>query len=599
MEQPRVVGDHKILDEIGRGACGVVYKAESPDSSGVVALKLLQIDHSNSPVETLRFEREFRLTSSCEHPYLVKTHQYGNSQGQPYYTMELVSGDSFNRRFKDLRTSTDHDAFARVVEGILEALVHIHEKRIVHRDLKPENVLVNEKNEPRILDFGLARPQHGDDAHSLTTPGTVVGTVHYLSPEQLSSRPLDGRSDLFSVGTMIYEVLAGRLPFYADHPIGVFGQILSQPPPPMDLPPSFPTELVDLVSKLLQKEPSDRYQSAEEALVAWRRVMFGVEEHVTARQVQLPEQLYMPRFVGQSDAVEAFRQVLGSEGSNILLVRGKAGAGKSRFLEETVALAKSKGLVQNGARASGHDSTPYHLWIPSLRQAFKRPTPAMMGLRHTLASLLPELGYSKASATSKSQLFEAMSRTLRLQGGLIWLDDVHMADAASLEFLHYLSRRISPEDQVTVVVTYNPDVPSKILNRTRDALIGAEFAMETALVPLNQQEVSWKVGSMLAGELDEKSASLLHRETAGNPLYIGEAVKAALAEGRLVHERGRWTLNPPKERPVTGSVRDQLHRQLDSVEPTDREVLKMAALIGFDFDFEVLAQVSVVPRWSF
>jgi predicted ATPase len=596
VEQLEVIGDHKILGEIGRGACGVVYKAQSPDSAGVVALKLLQFDHSGSPVETLRFEREFRLISSCEHPFLVKTHKYGNSEGQPYYTMELVSGDSFSRRFKDLRTSGEQKAFAQVVDGILGALEHIHEKRIVHRDLKPENVLVNEKNEPRILDFGLARPQHGDDDHQLTTPGTVVGTVHYLSPEQLSSRPLDGRSDLFSVGTMIYEVLAGRLPFYADHPIGVFGQILSQPPAPLDLPSGFPPELRELVLKLLQKEPSDRYQTAGEALSAWRRVMFGVEEEIKVREVQLPEQLYMPRFVGQSGALEAFQQVLGSGGSSILLVRGKAGAGKSRFLEEVVARAKAKGWAQTGARASGHDSTPYHLWIPSLRQAFKRPKPAMMPLRQVLTSLLPELGYSKAAATSKSQLFEAMARSLCLQQGLIWLDDIHLADSASLEFLHYLSRRIAPEDELTVVATYNPEIPAKILQRTRDVLIGAEFALETNLVPLTEQEVSWKVGSMLAGVLDPASASLLHRETAGNPLYIGEAVKAALAETRLIHAGGCWTLHPPKESPITGTVRDQLHRQLDSLEPGDREVLRLASLIGFDFDFEVLAEVSKVPK---
>jgi tetratricopeptide (TPR) repeat protein/tRNA A-37 threonylcarbamoyl transferase component Bud32 len=594
VEQPEVIGGHKILGEIGRGACGVVYKAQSPDSPVVVALKLLQTEVS-SPVETLRFEREFRLTSSCEHPYLVKTHQYGTSQGQPFYTMELVSGDSFSRRFKDLRTSNERDALAKVVDAIFQGLEHIHDKRIVHRDLKPGNVLVNEKDEPRILDFGLARPQHGEEAHQLTTPGTVVGTVHYLSPEQLSSRPLDGRSDLFSVGTMIYEVLAGQLPFDADHPIGVFGQILSQPPAPLDLPGGFPSELRDLVLKLLEKEPSDRYQTAGEALAAWRKVMFGVDEQAKVREVQAPEQLYMPRFVGQSVALEAFHRVMGATGPNILLVRGRAGAGKSRFLEEVGALAKAKGFTHTGARASGQDSTPYHLWIPSLRQAFKRPKPAMMSLRQVLTTLLPELGYSKASATSKPQLFEAMARTLRLQKGLIWLDDVQLADSASLEFLHYLSRCLTTEDELTVVVTYDPD-DMRLLQRTRDALIGAEFALETTLVPLTEEEVAWQVGSMLAGELDQASSLLLHGDTTGNPLYIGEAVKAALAEGRLVHSGGHWTLNPPSESPLTGTVRDQLHRQLDSLEPGDREVLKLAALIGFDFDFEVLAQVSEVPK---
>lgn len=596
MEKPEVIGEHKILSEIGRGACGVVYKAQNPASPDVVALKLLQTDLSASPVETLRFEREFRLTSSCDHPFLVKTHEYGTSHGLPFYTMELICGEGFNKRFKDLRTSGEVEEFARVVDGIFAGLEHIHEKRIVHRDLKPENVLVNEKNEPRILDFGLARPQHGEDSHTLTNPGTVVGTVHYLSPEQLSARPLDGRSDLFSVGTMLYEVLAGRLPFNADHPIGVFGQILSQSPPPLELPEGFPTELNDLVMKLLQKEPSNRYQTAGEAMVAWRRVMFGVEEKAKVREVQLPEELYMPRFVGQAAALEAFRQAFGSNGPNILLVRGKAGSGKSRFLEEVAALAQARGLTHSGARANTQESTPYQLWIPSLRQAFKRPQPAMMPLRQVLTTLLPELGYSKASATSKSQLFESMARTLRLQRGLIWLDDIHLADSASLEFLHYLSRRISPEDELTVIATYNPDIPARFVQRTRDALIGAEFALETSLVPLTREEIAAKVESMLAGSLDDASANLLHSETNGNPLYTGEAVKAALAEGRLRNADGRWTLTPPAESPITGSVRDQLQRQLQSIDPEDREVLRLASLLGFDFDFEVLCEICEIPK---
>lgn len=596
MGHPEFIGEHKILGEIGRGACGVVYRAESPGYSEAVALKLLQTEHSDSPVETLRFEREFKLNSSCEHPFLVKTHQYGNNQGQPFYTMELVCGVAFNQRYRDLRTSGERGAFARTVEGILEGLEHIHGRLIVHRDMKPENLLVNEKDEPRILDFGLARPQHGEEAHRLTTPGTVVGTVHYLSPEQLSARPLDGRSDLFSVGTMLYEVLAGHLPFEADHPIGIFGQILSQEPPDFELPPGFPPELKEFIRKLMRKEPSDRYQSAGEALVAWRRLMFGVEQESKAREVQLPEHLYMPRFLGQEEALAGLRRVLAGDGPSLLLVKGKAGAGKSRFLEEAAALAQVRGLPQHGARASGQESSPYQLWIPSLRQAFQRPKPAMMPLRPLLTSLLPELGYSRATATSKSQLFEAMARTLCLHRGLVWLDDIQLADSASLEFLHYLARRISTADELKVVAAYNPDLPAKFLQRTREVLLGAEFALEVTLVPLTEEEVAGKVGSMLAGELGQASARLLHQETGGNPLYIGEAVKAALAESRLHHLNGQWHFESPTERSVTGTVRDQLNRQLQSLEEADRGILAQAAVLGFDFDFEVLSQVSASPK---
>lgn len=596
VKHPEIIGEHRILELVGQGASGVVYKARCPDSEETVALKLLVSTLDGTIVDKLRFEREFRLASTCDHPFLVKARAYGTSQGQPYYTMDLIEGVDFRNRFKMLREKDDKEAFSRVVDGLLDALRHIHDKGIVHRDLKPENVLVNAQDEPRILDFGLAKPQSGDDAASLTNPGTVLGTIHYLSPEQLSSRPLDGRSDLFSVGTMIYEVLSGHLPFDADHPIGVLGQILAQPPERFKLPEGYPPELLDVVLTLLAKEPSDRYQTVGEVLAEWRRLMFGVEEKVEARVVQVPEQLYMPRFVGQAPPLKAYQQLHEKDGPRVLLVAGEPGAGKSRFLEECVARAKARGARQNGARASEGESTPYELWIPALRQAFKRPEPEIMPLRTVLSPLLPELGFTRMGASSKAQLFEAMSRVLRLRGGLIWLDDAHLGDSASLEFLHYLARRLGPTDDLVVVATYTPSLAEKFVTRTRDGLVGAEFAKECTLEALSETEIRTMVGSMLGGELDEESAGLLYRESGGNPLYIGEVVKAALSDQQLSRESGKWRLGGASDRSIPQTMREQLSRQLESIEPRDVEVLKLAAVIGFDFDFELLSKTSKVQK---
>jgi tetratricopeptide (TPR) repeat protein len=596
VEQPEVIEGHRILDVVGQGACGIVYKALRPDSEDTVALKLLQSTLAGTMVDTLRFEREFRLASTCDHPFLVKAMTYGNFNGRPFYTMELIDGVDFSSRFKSLRKGQDMEAFAKVVEGLLDALNHIHNMGIVHRDLKPENVLVDANEDPRILDFGLAKPQYGDDTPTLTNPGTVLGTINYLSPEQLSARPLDGRADLFSLGTMLYEVLSGKLPFDADHPIGVFGQILSQPPPPLKLPTNFPDELRDLIMKLLNKEPADRYQTAAEALADWRRIMLGVEAPATVRVVKLPEQLYMPRFVGQLQALQAFENILQGKTPRVLLVAGPSGAGKSRFTEECCAAVKARGLSQSGARANGVENTPYQLWTAPLRQAFKRPKPALMPLRSVLSPLLPELGFFKDGATSKSQLFEAMSRALRLQGGLVWLDDSHLGDSASLEFLHYLARSITPMDTLMVVATYHPNQADKLFNRTRDALIAAEFASQCELKPLSVDEIQTMVSSMLGGQLDQASSSVLFSDTSGNPLYTGEAVKAALSEELIEFESGEWRLKACSQRSISNDVRDQLDRQLNSIEEEDFEVLKLAAVIGFEFNFELLSLTSHIPK---
>lgn len=596
VEEPEIIDGHRVLEVVGRGACGVVYKVEAPDSGGVKALKLLSSSLPDTLIDKLRFEREFRLASACDHRFLVKALVYGHFQGRPYYTMDLIDGRNFRDRFRDLSTSGEREAFARVVEGLLEALSHIHDKSIVHRDLKPENVLVNGLNEPRILDFGLARPQYGDDSTQLTVPGTVVGTVHYLSPEQLSTRPLDGRADLFSLGSMIYEVLAGRCPFEAEHTIGIFGQILAQPVPPLNLSNDFPKELSSFVLKLLEKEPHDRYQTAAEALVDWRRIMFGVEQAAVSRNIQRPEQLYMPRFVGQSRAVSALQKMQKGEGPRVLLVAGVSGAGKSRFLEECSARVKAGGEPQSGARAGGQDANPYQIWIPTLRQAFKRPPPALMPLRTVLSPLMPELGFHKGGASSKSQLFGAMAKALRLHGGLIWVDDIHLGDSASLEFFHYLARSLGPADKLMIVATYNPTDGMKFVRRTRDALLGAEFAVDCELQPLSEQETQVMVGSMLGGTLSTEGARTIHRETGGNPLYTSEVVKAALADEQIRFENGQWVLGEASDRSVPGSVKLQLETQLQSIEQTDVEVLKLAALIGFDFNFEILSQATEIPK---
>lgn len=596
VEQPDVIGGHQILDVVGRGACGVVYKALCPTTNAIVALKLLGSSLPGTTIDKLRFEREFRLASECDHPFLVKTLNYGTEEGRPYYTMELIDGVNFRVRFEKLLELDEVAAFSKVVDGLLDALAHIHEMGIVHRDLKPENVLVDQDNQPRILDFGLARPQYSEDAPRLTNPGTVLGTVHYLSPEQLSSRPLDGRSDIFSVGTMVYEVLAGRLPFDADNPMAVFGQILSQPPPAFSLPARFPPELVNLVMKLLNKEPADRFQGAREALNQWRRVMLGANETAIFRQVVLPEQLYMPRFVGQESALRAFDQIRSEEKvPRVLLVAGDAGSGKSRFLEECSARVKARGLPQSGARAPQGESLPYQLWIEPLRDAFKRPHPFLMPLRSVLSKLLPELGFFRDGAATKSQLFEAMSRALRARGGLVALDDVHYTDPASIEFLLYLGRSLKPDDSLVVVATYIPALAQSLLKRTRGALLGAEFAREQNLEPLSETEIQTMVGSMLGGEFDPDSSATLYRQTSGNPLHTGEAVKAALAENRLELFGGTWRLGAGG--PATqGTVGDQLSRQLQSLEEQDREILSLAATIGFDFDFDLLSATSQMPK---
>ena len=260
-----IVGKYVILDRIGSGSMGRVYKAHHQLMGRVVALKIIAPEIVTNDRVVARFHREMRLVGRLDHPNVVRAFDADQSNKILYIVMEYVAGKSLGQRLKE-GILPPGEAVGYAAQAAL-GLAHAHEMGIVHRDVKPSNLLVNEAKQLKVLDLGLGVLMEADEHSAFATAdGVAVGTVDYMSPEQACGREVDGRSDLFSLGCALYHLISGRQAFPGDSPIERLGSRINNSPRPItDHRPDLPASLVQVLDKLLANKPADRYQTGTEA----------------------------------------------------------------------------------------------------------------------------------------------------------------------------------------------------------------------------------------------------------------------------------------------------------------------------------------------
>jgi WD40 repeat protein/serine/threonine protein kinase len=265
MEQqfPRAFANYELLEEIARGGMGIVYRARHVSLERIVAVKMLLFGPLASPDFVKRFRAEASAAASLQHANIVAIHDVGVHQGQQYFAMDYVEGQSLARLLANGPLPATRAA--RYLKTTAEAIHYAHERGILHRDLKPSNVLIDANDQPRVTDFGLARRLEGDS--ELTMSGQVLGSPNYMPPEQAAGKrgKVSRRSDVYSLGAMLYHLLTGRPPFVGEALTDTLQQVLnSEPVSPRLLNPSVPRDLETICLKCLEKEPSRRYQTAQE-----------------------------------------------------------------------------------------------------------------------------------------------------------------------------------------------------------------------------------------------------------------------------------------------------------------------------------------------
>ncbi len=626
---------YEIIAELGRGGMGVVYRAHDPMLNREVAIKLIP-PSLLSPETEQRFQREAQLVAQMDHPAIVPIYDFGQHEGALFFVMPVVQGANLRWSLRDqslvLRDILD------IGIQVADALDYSHSRGVFHRDIKPENIMVaredGERVRVRIMDFGLAR---ATTENRITKTGTIVGTLAYLSPEQVSASAVDHRSDIYSLGTVLYECMTGEPPFSGELQSILYRIVHEIPQPLRPFGTAIDRDLEGLIMTCLAKEPGKRPQRAGEIASELKRYQTQLHESDLTKSVVLTRQLVMPRtalspFIGRGKELAELQQrlnaVIGGE-CQFAVVAGEPGAGKTRLLDEIENLAKArKLLVLHGRTIEQDGAFPYQGFCEAIQEYFRLKDTSsssagsvdLSDLAADLLSLFPmltEISDIRSAATGESKLahivgapgpenrthiFELLARTLtRIAGGkplILLLEDLHAAEV-SIEALQYIVRRLGPTPTLIIGTYRSTEVDGRHpLSRMLESFRGDRRFASIALEPFSRSEHRLFLETLIGGpELGTNLVSKLYEGTEGNPFFTKELVRSLLDSGGIAKDdTGAWTLSAEtglSSEALPATIQQAVEKRIERLPEDLREILSIAAVIGKSFDFrdlEVLAE---------
>ncbi len=598
----------KDLVHLGSGAAGDVFRARQQDGHEC-AVKVLSGTKALSRLERVRFQREFEVLSQIDHPNILKVYQY--FPDVPCFTMELVRGqclDGWLSGQRNLFAEPEFGRFVACIRHVLVALSELHAQGIVHRDLKPANLMVDEHHTLKVMDFGLA---HVTADERITRSGAILGTPLYLAPEQLSGQAADDRSDLYSLGMVLYEACGGEMPASARGLMAFLQGLLSwQPRDLRQSNPRVPNWLSQFIEKLMARNSTDRFRSAKEALQA----LAGDDREVCGPVGLDQPQFLEAGFVGREAELATMVQVWdrlnqgGFPKGVTVALGGEAGVGKTRFWEESKRLALARGLTVHQVACLEGEPTPYAPFLPLLRLAIQQLQRAghtleskFGSLASSLTRVLPELegqlpaGQRLEEAVEKARFFEVVSRLLSelspATRGVLCFDDVQWSDPASLELLSY-TRRHSP--WATVLLYRSDEVPADhLVHRVLDQAERLQKVERITLAALSAGHLEAMVLSILGGSSVHRDLSVyLADASVGNPLYLSELLRALHMNGELQRDQHEWILTRAGDAAEPASSMALLvERRLTNLPELARDLTGAAAVLGKRFRYAVLRKM--------
>ena len=575
---------YQIQAHLGTGGMGEVYRVLDLEQDRECALKILNEMMDEQAVRR-RFHREFQVLNRLQHPRLVSTYTWGFAEERPYFTMEYLPGKTLEKIIADQAVLARFRAsyFFTFVQQIAEGLAYIHAQGAVHRDLKPSNIMVLETEEgieTTILDLGLAKFRHLHSV-SITQTGAAIGTAEYMSPEQGKGLWVDHRSDLYSLGVILYEMLTGVPPFSGQNPVSVILKHIRESPPPMgEVNIAVPEQTQQVVLKLLAKESVDRYQSAEELVRALQSGFVPPDDE----QRDVPVKVMRPQFVGRESEMKTLRAMLkdvlvGEQ--RVVLISGESGVGKSRLVEELLGDARVYNFLclKSAGREEGG-------------QLYGALVDAFQGMTNLMGRMPDPVETDKFSVMERClQLLKRM----RQQKPIVFcLEDIQWLDELSLEFLQYVLRDPEP-CPFLLCLTCRWSNLEPISEEIEKFIHGNEFAGATHIQLKNlSQEASGYLAASMLGErsIPVDALQSLFRETGGQPLFVVEAVRT-LVNADVVRQNvsGDWQWGEFPEILLSDDFAEVLYRRVATLPAVQQRVLEYACVFLSDFSFELLAAV--------
>lgn len=617
---------YSIKSELGRGGMGVVYRASDPLLNRDVAIKLIPPTLLNPETEQ-RFQREAQLVAQMDHPAVVPIFDYGKHEGSLFFVMPVVEGTNLRWFHREAKLT-----LGEVIDigiQVAEALEYSHSRGVSHRDIKPENVMVvreDSRLRVRIMDFGLAR---GATESRITKTGTIAGTLSYMSPEQVAGSNIDNRTDIYSLGTVLYECMTGEPPFAGELQSVLYRIVHEIPQSPRAMGADINEDLEQAILACIAKDPSKRPQRAAEVADSLRRSLTRLHQSDLGKSVVMTKTMMMPRvalspFIGREKELAELQKRLNiaiSGECQFVVVSGEPGAGKTRLLDEIENLARARKLLVLHGRSIEQDGAfPYQGFCEVIQEYFRiKDTISSSNNRvdfsdvaADLISLFPmlsEISEIRSAATgdsklshlggqqgpeNRTQIFELLARTItRIAGGqplILHLEDLHAAEI-SIEALQYIVRRLGPTPTLIVGTYRSSEVDDRHhpLVRMLDTFRGDRRFSAIALGPFSAAEHRLFLETLIGGpKLADNLVEKLFEATEGNPFFTKELVRSLLDSGGIAKDQtGAWSLGASTdlsagELPAT--IQQAVEKRIERLPEELREVLSLASVVGKSFD---------------